>query len=218
MKNRLPTAARPWIKVCGVRSLADLEACASAGATHVGINTWPNTPRFVPPKAAASLVEQARRLGLESVLLYVPGCALKMEAALRLHPDFLQTRERPSAALAASLADAGVSLIESRPASRGALPALSWGDVLLLDTPASRAEGGTGRTFRWDLCAGAPRPFLLAGGLDRHNVGAAIREACPAGVDAASGLESSPGVKDPERIRAFCAAARGAFQEIAHAL
>ncbi len=84
---------------------------------------------------------------------------------------------------------------------------------LLLDTRSGAAPGGTGRTFDWSLAA-AVRPrasfLMLAGGLDSRNVAAAIRAVRPDGVDVSSGVESEPGRKDPERVRAFLRAAREA--------
>jgi phosphoribosylanthranilate isomerase len=205
---------QPWIKVCGVRTPADVDACAAAGATHVGINTWPGSPRSVVPRTARELVSYARSAGLSPVLLCVSGSALTPQDALELGPDFLQARAKPIPSLAAELAAAGVALVESRPADGPELSAPSWGQVLLLDTPSFDAEGGTGHTFEWTRASSAPRPFILAGGLGPDNVAEAIAAAMPEGVDAASRLESSPGVKDPARIRDFCQAARRAFLEI----
>lgn len=213
-----PSQRQPWIKVCGIRSEADVEACAEAGATHVGINTWPGSVRCVAPTAARQLATCARRLGLSPVLLHVEGSELSMRDALCLKPDYLQTRARPPRALASELSVAGVVLIESRPASDPELLAPSWGQVLLLDTPSVDAEGGTGHAFDWSLAGSAPRPFVMAGGLGPDNVAEAIATARPEGVDAASRLESSPGIKDPARIRDFCRAARRAFTEIHHEL
>jgi phosphoribosylanthranilate isomerase len=218
MTAAAPSYRHPWIKVCGVRSEAEVEACAQAGATHVGINTWPGSVRCVAPARARELAAHARRSGLSPVLLHVQGSSLSMRDALSLRPDFLQTRARPPVSLASELSSAGVGLIESRPASDPELLAPSWGQVLLLDTPSPGSEGGTGRTFDWSLAAAAPRPFVLAGGLAPENVADAIAAARPAGVDAASGLESSPGVKDPARVRDFCQAARHAFSEVRHEL
>jgi|WetSurMetagenome_2_1015567.scaffolds.fasta_scaffold68748_3 phosphoribosylanthranilate isomerase len=214
----VPSPCQPWIKVCGVRNEGDLEACAAAGATHVGINTWPGSVRCVSPAVARELATCARRLGLSPVLLHVEGSSLSMRDALCLKPDYLQTRVKPPRDLSAELSAAGVGLIESRPASDPELLAPSWGQVLLLDTPSVSAEGGTGRTFDWSLSRSAPRPFVMAGGLGPDNVAEAIAAATPQGVDAASRLECSPGIKDPALIRDFCQAARRAFTEIHHEL
>lgn len=214
----LPFFSRPWIKICGMGSTADLETCASAGASHVGFNTWPESPRALPSQIAATLLQHARRLGLATVLLYIPGSTLALAAALRLRPDFVQVLQAPSPPMRKALASEGIGLMESRPVrSFGAL-ALSWGQVLLLDTSVPGMHGGTGTTFDWALARSAPRPFVLAGGLGPDNVASAIAACRPAGVDAASRLESSPGHKDAARIRAFCGAARAAFIENRHAL
>ena len=215
---RLPSFSRPWIKVCGVRSLSDVEICAYAGATHVGINPWPGSARSVPPRIATTLLEHARRLGLATVLLHLPGSPLSLNAALRLHPDFVQVLQAPSPSLREALESEGIGLVESRPVRRLSAPAHPWGQVLLLDAPVSGKHGGTGTTFDWVLARSAPRPFVLAGGLGPDNVAAAIGACRPEGVDAASRLESSPGRKDAGRIRAFCEAARAAFKENLHAL
>jgi phosphoribosylanthranilate isomerase len=82
--------------------------------------------------------------------------------------------------------------------------------TVLLDTSDARLAGGTGRTFPWEAArvVAATRPVLLAGGLDDGNVAEAVAAVRPLGVDASSRLESSPGVKDPERVRRFVAAVR----------
>ena len=214
----LPSSDRPWIKVCGMGSAADLETCVSAGATHVGINTWPGSPRAIPSQIAATLLQHARRLGLATVLLHVPGSTLALAAALRLRPDFVQVLQTPSPPMRKALASEGIGLMESRPVRISGVPALSWGQVLLLDTSLPGKHGGTGTTFDWALARPAPRPFVLAGGLGPDNVASAIAACRPAGVDAAYRLESSPGQKDAARIRAFCGAARAAFKDLCSAI
>lgn len=96
----------------------------------------------------------------------------------------------------------------------GALP-----DALLLDAYKNGLFGGTGQALDWDALAGQRAllgglPLILAGGLTPENVAAAIRRFRPAAVDVASGIEASPGRKDPRQLRAFVAAARSAFQDI----
>jgi len=80
-------------------------------------------------------------------------------------------------------------------------------EAILLDTADPGLRGGTGRTFPWDIARGLQYQIVLAGGLDATNVREAIRRARPWGVDACSRLESSPGRKDHERVKAFIAAA-----------
>jgi phosphoribosylanthranilate isomerase len=79
---------------------------------------------------------------------------------------------------------------------------------LLLDSHQAGRRGGSGKTFDWSLAHAANKPLWLAGGLDADNVGAAVRLVRPYAVDVSSGVEVSPGIKDPEKIEAFCAAVR----------
>jgi phosphoribosylanthranilate isomerase len=209
---QLSSPGSPWIKVCGARSFSDLELCAAAGATHAGINPWPGSPRSVAPRRVAELVGAARSVGLASVLLILPGSPLGFEEILRLAPDYVQALDTIPASLVRRFAGGGTGVVEARrlgPNNAGALP---WGDVLLLDARLNGRPGGTGVRAPEDLVRRSPRPFVLAGGLGPDNVAGAIVALGPAGVDAASGLESAPGVKDPGRVRAFCGAARTAFE------
>jgi phosphoribosylanthranilate isomerase len=205
--HSLPSLLRPWIKVCGIRSLADLDMCAAAGATHAGFNTWPRSPRHVEAARVASLVEGARERGLVPVILSVPGSLLPNRDAGGLGA-WLQIAAPPGE----GEREGFLGILEARAADPATVAGPAWGDALLLDARAGDLPGGTGRPVSLDLALRAPRPFILAGGLTPENVGERVAEMAPAGVDAASGLESAPGVKDPGRIRAFCAAARLAFQ------
>lgn len=209
-----PFAHGPWIKVCGVRTFADLEACAAAGATHVGLNAWPRSPRFVDARAMRSLVRRAGQLDLVPVVVTLPGSAVGAEEAARMGAPLVQLLEAPSAALGRLLARRGTALIEARRATPATVSAMPWGAVLLLDACEAGLPGGTGTPVAPHLALAAPRPFVLAGGLGPENVAEAIATFRPAGVDAASGLESAPGRKDHGKIFAFCAAARGAFAEV----
>ena len=84
-------------------------------------------------------------------------------------------------------------------------------DAYLFDTFDPGTPGGTGQTFRWELLRrpDRPEPLVLAGGLTPENVARAVREVRPWGVDVSGGVEESPGVKDPDKIRAFVEAVRG---------
>ena len=215
--SALPSPFAPWIKVCGVRSFADLEACARAGATHAGLNAWPPSPRFAPPRELFALASAARALGLAPVLLLLPGACLSPSQVARLAAAFVQVLAPPPADWRRRWSEAGTRVLEARPLTPENAPALPFGDALLLDAHEPGRHGGTGKTVSPELAARAPRPFVLAGGLGPDNVAEAVAALRPAGVDAASGLESSPGVKDPGRISAFCAEALAAFRrEILH--
>jgi phosphoribosylanthranilate isomerase len=212
-RPNLPSPSSPWIKVCGVRSFGDLEACARAGATHIGLNAWPRSPRFVPRRDLLSLIGAARSLGLAPVVLLLPGAVVSLEEAEGA--AFVQVLAPPPAPARRRLAHTGTGVVEARPVTAENAAAAPFGDALLLDAHGAGRPGGTGRTFPWALAGGAPRPFVLAGGLGPDNVSAAIAACAPSGVDAASGLEAAPGIKDGGRILAFCSAAREALALLA---
>jgi phosphoribosylanthranilate isomerase len=87
-------------------------------------------------------------------------------------------------------------------------------EAVVLDTPAGALEGGTGKSFDWNLAQGLTGKIILAGGLDESNVGEAIRRLKPWGVDACSRIESEPGKKDRTKMRAFIEAARKEFDAV----
>jgi len=201
---------RTRVKMCGITRLEDALACVEAGAAAVGFNFWPGSKRRVPiaraAEIAAALPRQVLRVGVfvqappDEVRTTVTAVGLD---AVQLHGD-----EDP-----ADYARVGVPLWQvlrlesSLPASISTHAA-----ELLLD---ARVEGfgGSGRTFDWSLAQGARRfgvPFWVAGGLTPGNVGEVVRRAAPDGVDVASGIESRPGVKDLDLVRAFVAAVRAA--------
>jgi phosphoribosylanthranilate isomerase len=209
-----PTPEAPWVKVCGVRTFADLEACARAGATHVGINAWPGSARFVPPLAMARLIGAARLMRLSPVVVHLPGSPVRLEEAARMGAAFIQVLAPPQPLIRRRLAATGTAVVEARRATSSNVACLSWGDVLLLDACAGDRFGGTGSAVPASLAVAAPRPFVLAGGLKPDNVAEAIGACKPAGVDASSGLESRPGQKDPHKVRDFCQAAREALGRV----
>ena len=201
---------RTRVKMCGITSLEDARVCLDAGADALGFNFWPGSKRHVPVSRAVKIIESlpagVLRVGVfvraspEEVRRTVASVGL---GAVQLHGD-----EDPSEYVGAGVPLWQVLRIET------SLPdsVSDRASELLLD---ARAEGfgGSGRSFDWSLAHQARRfglPFWLAGGLTPLNVAEAVRRAAPDGVDVASGVESSPGVKDPERVRAFVAAVRAA--------
>jgi phosphoribosylanthranilate isomerase len=114
----------------------------------------------------------------------------------------VQPHGREAAVSAAAARRLGLAVIH--PLSAGDDSASIPGDdLLLVDSPDPEMVGGRGEVFDWELAVKIERPFLLAGGLDPTNVGDAVEAVRPFGVDASSGLESSPGVKDADLIRRF---------------
>jgi phosphoribosylanthranilate isomerase len=208
------------IKVCGVTTPSDVAACADAGADAVGINFYPQSPRYVDPRAARPLLRAIPPF-LAGVGVFVDQPLRHMSAlAYQLGLRTLQHHGEPPApedpfpfqlivAVRArdrqSLAD--VETYVERCRAAGHLPA-----GILIDAYVEGRHGGTGHTARWDLLTDFRPgiPIILAGGLTPDNVAEAVRRVRPAGVDVASGVESAPGRKDPETVRRFVANARDA--------
>ncbi len=201
-----------WVKICGITSEEDALLAVAMGADAVGFIFAPS-PRQMRPSDVHAIV---RRLPPEILTVGV----FKDERAQRVVEVINETRLKAVQLHGhESRADCGyVSvrvpvMIKAFVAGDERLErAEEYGaDIILLDTPSP----GSGKVFDWRLAEGAPRSrrIVLAGGLDAGNVGEAIRTVHPWGVDVASGVESSPGKKDPMKIRAFVQAAKAAEPE-----
>jgi len=196
-----------WIKICGMTSAAGVDAAAAAGADAIGFVLAPSVRR-VAARAAAQLAHGVRgELACVAVMQH-PSQAEVDEAVGELGPEWLQTEldDFPALRLPEDLG--------RLPVVRGAgTPAAGWPARVLFEGPRS----GSGTVADWSSAAAIARqtPLVLAGGLHEGNVRAAIRAVRPFGVDASSGLESSPGVKSERKIAAFVRAARAAFAEFA---
>jgi phosphoribosylanthranilate isomerase len=197
-------------KVCGITRTDDAELAAEVGAWGVGFILWPGSKRHVEPGVAAGIAGGVRRR-LQLVGVFVNATLDEVAYAadaiglthVQLHGD-----EGPSFCVAAGQRT-GCKVIKAiRVRSRADIADAErfHTDLHLLDSP------GNGQTWDWRLAAERSHrtpPLLLAGGLTAENVAEAIAIARPWGVDVASGVESAPGIKDPERLRAFAAAVQG---------
>lgn len=209
------------IKICGITNQGDAELAASLGVDWIGLNFYEKSPRYVTPTIAGAIV---RRLPAqcEAVALFVnTPVAEASRFAHTLTIRTVQLHGMPSASLpmgvqwipAFSVADsASLQAIDAyldQCAARGELPA-----AILVDAHVPGLHGGTGRTAPWRLLSEyRPKvPMILAGGLTPENVAEAIRLVRPYGVDVASGVESSPGRKDADRLRRFVNAVRSASE------
>lgn len=203
------------MKICGITRLEDAEHAVEAGAWALGMIFWPHSPRAVAP-ASAQLIGAALRRQVQLVGVFVNATPDEVVATaelaglthVQLHGD-----EGPSYAEAVARR-AGVKVIKAaRVRARADVQALDVFrnvDLHLLDTFRAGTPGGTGETFDWALAGErrSPLPLLLSGGLTPENVGDGIAATRPWGVDTSSGVEASPGVKDPARVDAFLAAVR----------
>jgi len=202
------------VKICGVTRARDAEHAVRAGADWLGINFWPRSKRFVPASAAPRLVEAARNAAsaVRIVGVFVDQPPEEIDAvAEAVGLDYVQLHGNESPAICARFGERAIKAIAVR--SMDEVRSLDGypGVTVLLDAP-SAGFGGSGRTFDWSLAkaaVGGGRRVLLAGGLNPENVAHAVRVVRPFGVDVASGVESAPGEKDPDKVSRFIAAAKG---------
>lgn len=211
----------PRVKICGTGRAEDVRAAADAGAAYVGL-VLAESPRRLEPSDAAALARTAREADVAPVGVVVDRTADEVEAlADRVGLDVVQLHGREPPEACAELREAGREVWKAvRPRSREELEAAADRyrgavDALLVEGWSPERAGGTGATFphAWLEEVRVRRAvgrLVLAGGLDPATVGEAVRRVAPDVVDVSSGVEASPGRKDPERIRAFVAAARSA--------
>jgi phosphoribosylanthranilate isomerase len=210
------------VKICGLSTPETMEAALKAGADMVGLVFFEKSPRHVTLEAAKGLAARARQRA-EIVALTVDADDAALDAIVRaLEPEYLQLHGRETPERVDEIQRKfGVSAIKALGVVEAAdflvADAYASADALLIDAKPPRGSalpGGNGVAFDWRLARGfSPRkPWMLSGGLDDGNVGAAIRLSLARSVDVSSGIESAPGVKDAAKIRAFIDAARAGFE------
>jgi phosphoribosylanthranilate isomerase len=206
--------ARVRVKICGITHPADLQAAADAGADAVGFNFYPHSPRYVDQRIAGSLVRRTPS-GIAPVGVFVNATGHEMRStAIRIGLHEVQWHGDAAAPdgdctpypLVISYRVAGHIDLE---AIKAHVAARQLGAVMI-DARVPGEYGGTGTTAPWSLLAGFDPgvPVILAGGLTPENVAEAMSTVRPWGVDVASGVESSPGRKDAEKMRWFVEAVR----------
>jgi len=198
------------VKICGITSAEDAVMAADAGADAIGL-VFARSPRRVDPEQAASILA-ALPPYVEPVALFVNELASRIRSLCRMiGVRTVQLHGDEPPALAAALGEFCV-VKAVHVASEADLEAMADypASAFLLDTKVAGLRGGTGKTFDWQLAARAEGRIILAGGLHPDNVAEAVRTAHPYGVDVSSGVESAPGRKDPEKVRAFVRNAREA--------
>ncbi|MDF2765208.1 MAG: phosphoribosylanthranilate isomerase, partial [Rhodospirillales bacterium] len=206
-------------KICGINSPAAAVAAAAGGAAHIGLVFYPPSPRSVSAETAAQLAslvpERVGRVGLfvdptddelQSVLSRVPLTMLQLHG--RESPERIEAiKRRFGLKLMKAI---GIAAPEDLDA---AAPYLGVADWLLFDAKPPKEPGalpgGNARPFDWRILAGRswPLPWMLSGGLTAGTLGEAVRITGAPVVDVSSGVEDRPGVKNPDRIRAFLEAA-----------
>ncbi len=213
-----PDLGRVAVKICGLTRGDEASAAAVAGADAIGINFWPGSKRFVPLDEAQAWLQALAG----SVLRVAVTVNASDDEVRRIHDsgalDWIQLHGDETPDRVESLTRQGLPVFKALGVrDRTTLDAATaYGSpTLLLDAYAPGAYGGSGETMDWALGAEAvsrwpERQIVLAGGLVPENVAKAVRQVRPAAVDVASGVESSPGRKDPDKVRRFIEGARRA--------
>lgn len=197
------------VKICGVTSVEDALMAAAAGADAIGLNFWPRSARCVGVEVAAAIAaalpRQVCRVG---VFVDAPREEVASIAA-RVGLDALQFHGNESIALCGGWDRKTIKAVRVRDAEALRQAAGYGVDFILADAHVEGLPGGTGQRVPVEWLHGvAPDRLILAGGLNADNVADAIRAVRPLAVDVASGVESSPGRKDPEKVERFIANAR----------
>jgi len=207
-------------KICGITRPEDAEGAIQAGAGALGFNFYPPSPRSLPEDADLGWIKDLSvaypDIALVAVVVNPDESLLKRIAdagcfhAIQFHGD-----ETPEfCASAGSLFTFWIKALRIREEGDLAVAVTFSTPFLLLDAAIPGTYGGSGHTIDWQLASGfvashPERRLILAGGLTPDNVAAAVAQVHPHAVDVASGVESAPGEKDPDKVKEFITAAMG---------
>ena len=202
---------RTRLKICGITRPQDADQVVAVGADGLGLIFYPPSPRYVDITAAAAIAAQVPPL-TDVIAVFVNPSAEQVDRVLqRVAVSALQFHGDESAAFCNSF---GVPYIKTlRVSDQDSLVTRCGGHpdagAVLLDTHDAALYGGTGRSFPWRLAREVEQvPVILAGGLTEQTVSKAIRVSGAYAVDVSSGVESSPGIKDANKIARFARAVR----------
>jgi phosphoribosylanthranilate isomerase len=196
------------VKICGVTRLVDAELAVECGAGALGFVFWPDSPRFVDPDSARTIVA-ALPPGVIPVGVFVNQSREYVnEVAATVSLGAVQLHGDESVEYARAMTRPVLKAIALAEASEASIDAWPIETMMLLDVHDPIRRGGTGRTVDWSRASSVARrrPVILAGGLTPENVGDALSRVRPSGIDVSSGVERSPGVKDPDKLKALFAA------------
>jgi phosphoribosylanthranilate isomerase len=205
------------IKICGVTNARDAEACAKLGATLIGLNFYPHSPRYIEPSVGRKIVETLSA-DVGAVGVFVDGNATeirKIAKTARVRSVQLHGNFRPDTAHALASEFRVIRTFSTHARFRPEEASLFPDCDVLIDAHHPQLRGGTGQTCDWSAARATlafARFLILSGGLNAQNVCRAIQRVSPHAVDVCSGVESAAGVKDYRSIKNFVAAVRRAEQ------
>lgn len=208
------------VKICGIKTITDAHAAIAAGADYLGFNFYPNSPRYINPLECTQITKKIKASYPEIRLVgvFVDETLSNIQNTLRnCRLDLAQLHGDEPLEIIAQLDPGAYKAFHG---ISGDLERFLRVDApaFLVDAAVKGAYGGTGRTANWPAAArlASRFPIFLAGGLNPGNVAEAIALVQPWGVDVASGVERTPGVKDEAKMRAFVSAVRSAGAQISH--
>ena len=213
------------VKICGLKTPDAIDAALDAGADMVGFVFFPPSPRHLGYEAARLLGARVNGRAMK-VALTVNATDIELSALVEaLKPDMLQLHgKEPPEHVAVLRTRLGVPVMKAIPVEQKSdlSPVREYArvaDRILFDARAPKhatRPGGLGKPFDWNLLQNIDIgvPFMLSGGLDAGNVGEALTITRAPSVDVSSGVERSPGEKDPDKINAFIRAARAAADRL----
>src|SRR5947209_3210843 len=209
--DKFKPGGRVFVKICGITNEADARAAVDAGADALGFNLVSRSKRYIDIEKAAAWIENLPKEICRVAIMADPNWEDACRVSQLQFIDALQLHGNESPQFCRRLAEAGIVFTKALPVanSKSLTDIRDYStDTLILDTASGEEFGGTGRAFPWRFARQFAQQnpkvkIILAGGLDRENVAAAIKEVRPFGVDVTSGVEVSPGRKDPRRVKAF---------------
>ena len=205
------------VKICGIKNIKDALVAVDAGADMLGFNFYPKSVRFIELEVCSKIVNSLKAMGktVISVGVFVNEKPEQIQ-------DVMETCGLDLAQLSGDEPPEDLTFLENKAFKAVRPKSMDEADkqlqkytrdkapALLVDAHVKGAYGGTGETGDWALAQymTKQKPILLAGGLNPDNVASAVAAVDPWGVDVASGVESSPGIKDASKIAIFIKAAR----------
>jgi phosphoribosylanthranilate isomerase len=205
------------IKICGITTREDARDAISCGADAIGLNFYPDSPRYISIDQAAQIAAIVPPF-VSVVGLFVDEPAASIERILsNVAIDLIQFHGDEAPQFCQQFGRPWIKALRVRPDLdiSGACRRYCGARGVLLDSWQEGMPGGTGKSFDWQLALGElPLPVVLAGGLHAGNVGNAMAALRPAAVDVSGGVERSPGIKDMDKIRQFIAAVRAADLQV----
>ena len=193
------------VKICGMTQLKDALFAVDQGATAVGFIFYNKSPRSVTMKAAREIIAKLPPF-VDTVGVFVNETAERVnKVADYCGLDLVQLHGEESPAFCRKINRRVIKAFRIKDLQSFKKLEKYSVSGFLLDTFSENLHGGTGKVFDWNLAHRAKKmgPIILAGGLTSRNICQAIRQVRPYGVDVCSGVEKEPGIKDPEKVRAF---------------